>query len=611
MKAATQARIDDSPLAWLDAVQRQRHEAGLRRCLRPRPAVATELDLASNDYLGLSRHPAVIDGGVQALRIWGAGATGSRLVTGDTKLHQQFEAELAEFVGAAAGLLFSSGYTANLGAVVGLSGPGSLLVSDARSHASLVDACRLSRARVVVTPHRDVDAVDAALRSRDEQRAVVVTDSVFSADGSLAPVRELLEVCRRHGALLLVDEAHGLGVRGGGRGLLYELGLAGAPDVVMTTTLSKALGSQGGVVLGPTPVRAHLIDAARPFIFDTGLAPAAVGAARAALRVLQAEPWRPQAVLNHAGELARMCGVAAVPDSAMVSVILGEPESAVAAAAACLDAGVKVGCFRPPTVPAGTSRLRLTARASLNAGELELARRVLTDVLAWRALTILVVTGTGTGVGKTVVCAALASAARQAGIDVAVCKPVQTGTARGDDDLAEVGRLAGVTQLAGLARYPQPMAPAAAAEHAGMALPARDQIVRLIADLDRPGRLTLVEGAGGLLVELAEPGVTLRDVAVDVAAAALVVVTADLGTLNHTKLTLEALAAQQVSCAGLVIGSWPDPPGLVAASNRSALARIATVRAALPAGAASLDAGDFAAMSAAAFDRNWVAGLVG
>ncbi|CNX05419.1 dethiobiotin synthetase [Mycobacterium tuberculosis] len=171
--------------------------------------------------------------------------------------------------------------------------------------------------------------------------------------------------------------------------------------------------------------------------------------------------------------------------------------------------------------------------------------------------------------------------------------------------------MAGVTQLAGLARYPQPMAPAAAAEHAGMALPARDQIVRLIADLDRPGRLTLVEGAGGLLVELAEPGVTLRDVAVDVAAAALVVVTADLGTLNHTKLTLEALAAQQVSCAGLVIGSWPDPPGLVAASNRSALARIATVRAALPAGAASLDAGDFAAMSAAAFDRNWVAGLVG
>src|ERR1700684_2904786 len=287
------APIQTSPLAWLDEGGRRRREAGLRRSLRPRAAVATELDLASNDYLGLSQHPDVIEGGVAALRIWGAGATGSRLVTGDTELHQQFEAELADYVGATAGLLFSSGYTANLGAVVGLSGPGSLLVSDAYSHASLVDACRLSRARVVVTPHRDIDAVDAALAARDEERAVVITESVFSADGALAPVRQLHEACRRHRALLIVDEAHGLGVRGaGGRGLLHELGLAGAPDVVMTTTLSKALGSQGGAVLGSVAVRDHLIDAARPFIFDTGLAPAAVGAALAALRVLHAEASR-------------------------------------------------------------------------------------------------------------------------------------------------------------------------------------------------------------------------------------------------------------------------------------------------------------------------------
>ena len=376
------APIETSPLAWLGAAERQRREAGLRRSLRPRPAVATELDLASNDYLGLSQHPDVIEGGVAALRMWGAGATGSRLVTGDTELHQQFESELAEFVGAASALLFSSGYTANMGAVVGLSGAGSLLVSDAHSHASLVDACRLARARVVVTPHRDVSAVDAALSSRDEERAVVITDSVFSADGALAPVRELHEVCRRHSALLVVDEAHGLGVRGGGRGLLYELALAGAPDVVMTTTLSKALGSQGGVVLGPAAVRAHLIDAARPFIFDTGLAPAAVGAARAALGVLRAEPWRPEAVLRHARALAEICDVSEVPQSAVVSVILGDPEVALAAATACLDAGVKVGCFRPPTVAAGTSRLRLTARASLDAAELKIARRVLTDVLA-------------------------------------------------------------------------------------------------------------------------------------------------------------------------------------------------------------------------------------
>lgn len=375
-------RADISPLAWLETTELERRQAGLRRSLRARPAVSAELDLASNDYLGLARHPDVISGAVAALRTWGAGSTGSRLVTGDTELHEEFETALAEFVGAPAALVFSSGYTANLGAVVGLSGPGSLLVSDAYSHASLVDACRLSRARVVVTPHRDVAAVEAALAGRAEDRALVITDSVFSTDGGLAPLRGLHDVCRRHGAVLLVDEAHGLGVRGtGGRGLLDELGLAGAPDVVMTTTLSKALGSQGGAVLGSVAVRAHLIDAARTFIFDTGLAPASVGAAFAALRLLAAEPWRAQAVLSHARSLAQICDVLEEPQSAVVSVILGAPEAALAAANACLVRGVRVGCFRPPTVPAGTSRLRLTARASLTADELELARRVLTEVL--------------------------------------------------------------------------------------------------------------------------------------------------------------------------------------------------------------------------------------
>jgi len=225
-------------------------------------------------------------------------------------------------------------------------------------------------------------------------------------------------------------------------------------------------------------------------------------------------------------------------------------------------------------------------------------------------VTVLLVSGTGTGVGKTIVTAALACYARQAGIDVAVCKPVQTGTADGDDDLAEVARLSGATTLAGLARYPQPLAPAAAAEHAGTALPTRDDVARLVIGLDRPGRLTLVEGAGGLLVELAAPGVTLRDLAGDLGAAVLVVATPDLGTLNHTALTLEALSAHSVPCAGVVIGSWPPRPGLVEISNRRALARLAPLRAALPAGAGSLDAGAFADMSATAFDRDWVSALV-
>ncbi|MCF6385914.1 8-amino-7-oxononanoate synthase [Mycobacterium sp. MBM] len=371
-----------SPLAWLAEVEERRRAQGLRRTLRVRPPVGAELDLASNDYLGLSQHPAVLEGGVQALRTWGAGAGGSRLVTGNTELHEEFESALAAFTGHESALVFSSGYTANIGAVVALTGPGSLLVSDALTHASLVDACRLSRARVAVTPHLDIAAVEQALAGRAEERALVVTESVFSTDGALAPLRDLHEVCRRFGALLLVDEAHGLGVRGaGGQGLLHEVGLAGAPDVVMTTTLSKSLGSQGGAVLGPAAVRAHLIDTARTFIFDTGLAPAAVGAALAALRVLIDQPELAATVLARAAELAQICDVAEEPTSAVVSVILGDPEVAVAAAAACLQRGVRVGCFRPPSVPAGTSRLRLTARAALTDDETALAAHVLAEVL--------------------------------------------------------------------------------------------------------------------------------------------------------------------------------------------------------------------------------------
>jgi dethiobiotin synthetase len=225
-------------------------------------------------------------------------------------------------------------------------------------------------------------------------------------------------------------------------------------------------------------------------------------------------------------------------------------------------------------------------------------------------LTVLVITGTGTGVGKTITTAALTAAAHQAGVDVAVCKPVQTGTDTGDDDLAEVTRLTGLAKVVGLARYPQPLAPLAAAEQAGKPLPTRRNMLKLIRAVDRPGQLTLVEGAGGLLVQIAEAGTTLRDLAADLGAAALVVATAELGTLNHTALTVESLAAHGISCAGLVIGSWPLQPGVVETSNRSALVRLAPLRAALPAGAGSMKSGEFMAMSANVFDRAWVTSLL-
>lgn len=285
------------------------------------------------------------------MRTWGTGSTGSRLVTGTTVAHEQLEAELAEFTGAEAGLVFASGYAANLGVVTALAGRGSLVVSDAGSHASLVDACRLSRARVAIAPHRDVLAVDRLLSARTEERAVVLTDSVFSADGDLAPLRELHRVVRANGAVLIVDEAHGIGVRGdGGRGLVHEVGLAGQPDLIVTATLSKALAAQGGAVLAPERVRAHLVDAARTFIFDTGLAPAAVGAARAALRLLRRDPAMAGRVRERATAIARIAA-APQPDSAVVSVVLGEAQVAYDAAQACRARGLSVGCFRPPSVP--------------------------------------------------------------------------------------------------------------------------------------------------------------------------------------------------------------------------------------------------------------------
>jgi dethiobiotin synthetase len=226
-------------------------------------------------------------------------------------------------------------------------------------------------------------------------------------------------------------------------------------------------------------------------------------------------------------------------------------------------------------------------------------------------VTVLVVTGTGTGVGKTIATAALACHARLAGIDVAVCKPVQTGSADGDDDLGEVFRLAGVAELVSGWRYPEPLAPAAAASRAGLRLPTRAELGDLISSTDRAGRLTLVEGAGGLLVEVGAGGVTLRDLALDLAASVLIVVAAGLGTLNHTALTVESLAVQHIPCVGLIVGAWPDRPGLAESYNRGELARLAPLRALLPEGAGGLTPGEFEAISKAAFDTAWVRDLVG
>ncbi|MEE1755431.1 8-amino-7-oxononanoate synthase [Streptomyces sp. SP18CS02] len=375
--------MPQAPFDWTDAEARRRADAGLVRTLRPRPAEPDVLDLASNDYLGLTRHPAITGAAAEAAHRWGAGATGSRLVTGTTQLHTELERELAAFCGFEAALVFSSGYAANLAALTALSARGSLIVSDAGNHASIVDGCRLSRADTEVVPHAEPEAVAKTLGAHPGRRALAVTDSVFSVDGDAAPLTALAAACRAHGAALVVDDAHGLGVLGeGGRGALHAAGLAGSPDVVATVTLSKSLGSQGGAVLGPARVIDHLVNAARTFIFDTGLAPAAAGAALAGLRLLRDEPGlagRARTVAAALHQRLTAAGLAAVrPDAAVVSVRAPSAEAAVKWAADCRAEGLAVGCFRPPSVPDGISRLRLTARADLTEQQIATAVATIT-----------------------------------------------------------------------------------------------------------------------------------------------------------------------------------------------------------------------------------------
>ncbi|RFS85002.1 8-amino-7-oxononanoate synthase [Actinomadura spongiicola] len=374
------------PLARLRDAAARRAEAGLRRTLRPRHGGPGGLvDLASNDYLGLASDPRVVEGAVAAARAWGTGSTGSRLVTGTTELHAELDRRLAAFTGSAAGLVFSSGFLANLGAVTALAGPGTLVVSDRVNHASIVDACRLSRSRVAIVPHRDVVAVERALADRDEEHAVVVTDAVFSVDGDLAPLRDLHTAVRAHGALLIVDEAHALGVVGDhGRGAAHAAGLAGEPDVILTVTLSKSLAAQGGAVLGAPEVIDTLVDTGRSFIFDTGLNPPAAGAALAALDILETDPGLPVRARDRARRIADLAAGSGLetadPAAAVVPVFLGEPHVAVHAAGICAEHGLHVGCFRPPSVPVGRACLRLTARATLDESDLVHLREALAKI---------------------------------------------------------------------------------------------------------------------------------------------------------------------------------------------------------------------------------------
>jgi 8-amino-7-oxononanoate synthase len=347
--------------AWVDAeldgvVSSRRH-----RSLRPvdgtGPRFATAdgavlTSFASNDYLGLSSHRAVVAAACEAIERWGAGTGSSRLIVGDRHVHHELESDLAEWKGAEAALVLPSGYQANL-AVLTTVGSGARIVSDELNHASIIDGARLSRADVKVYRHGDVEHA-SRLIAEAPGRAVLVSDSVFSMDGDVAPIPALSGACARSGALMVLDDAH----------TVFPLPEAD-PDAVCLRvgTLSKTLGSQGGFVTGPARWIELLINRARPFIFSTGLAPAAAGAARAALDV-----WRSAEGTSLVSRLrAHVDAVRPAHPSPILPVILGSEEAALTASARLLEAGLLVPAIRPPTVAEGSSRLRV----SLSAAHLE------------------------------------------------------------------------------------------------------------------------------------------------------------------------------------------------------------------------------------------------
>jgi 8-amino-7-oxononanoate synthase len=358
--------------AWLQSLSRTatlRERAGLRRSVTPRgPAI----DLAGNDYLGLSRDPRVLGAAARALAEHGLGSTGSRLVRGTTQPHEDLESALAAWIGVSRALIYSSGYLANLGAIRALAGlsPDTLLVSDKHCHASMIDGCRLSRAEVAVFDHGDVSHAERLLTPG--RPAVILTESVFSVDGDLAPLRELHELARSRGALLLVDDAHGFGVTDAVRFL------AGEPDVVITATLSKALGGAGGVVAGPAPLITHLIDTSRTFIFDTALPPAVAAGVLAALDIARDADELRAELHARAARLASLDGSTHEdPPGGVVSLVAPSAVAALEWATACRDKGVAVGCFRPPSTPDGRSRLRLTVNAGVPREDFEQALEVI------------------------------------------------------------------------------------------------------------------------------------------------------------------------------------------------------------------------------------------
>ncbi len=354
------------------------------------------LNFSSNDYLGLANHPALKEAALKAVEKWGAGSGASRLVCGSLAVHHELEAALADFKGTEAALTFSTGYAAAQGAIVGLLGKGDVLIVDKLVHACIVDAAKICGAKLRVFRHNDLNDLEAKLKwARKQWRAVsgqrsarvlVVTESVFSMDGDLAPLRNLVELKERHGAWLMVDEAHATGLYGESRrGLVEEFGLTGRVEIQMAT-LGKAVGAAGGAICGNRKLVDLLVNRARSFVFSTAPVPAAAAAARAGLKIIQSQEGetRRQRLWLLVEELKRVLIGAGFPPSAVcapiVPVVVGAEARAVELSGALRKAGVFVPAIRYPTVARGAARLRFTVSADHTAEDLATLAAVLAKI---------------------------------------------------------------------------------------------------------------------------------------------------------------------------------------------------------------------------------------
>jgi glycine C-acetyltransferase/8-amino-7-oxononanoate synthase len=340
--------------------------------------------LCSNNYLGLADHPRVREAAAEAALRWGAGSGASRLVSGTMTIHRRLEDRLAEFKEREAALLFGSGYLANAGAIAALARPGDVVFSDELNHASIIDGCRLSRAEVFVYDHCDVEHLAWGIARAEDRGALIVTDSVFSMDGDVAPLADIVELAHRHRLRVLVDEAHATGAVGpGGRGVLAELGLAQEVDVIVGT-LGKALGAYGAFVACDSDMAQYLLNAARTFIFSTAPPPPAVAGALAALELLGERPQLVERLAANADalrdELGRQGLDVGNSSTQIMPLLVGEAGAAVELCERALRHGLFAQAIRPPTVPEGTSRLRLAVMVSHREEELRGAARTLGDL---------------------------------------------------------------------------------------------------------------------------------------------------------------------------------------------------------------------------------------